>query len=176
MPEANPDRFDCAACSALRSSRPLSAESFQRFQSFDVRQVFAGHGRLMAAPCRVHCRRTKTNLISGETVLSPLLADLRSPPGFSLSTCCFQNSFLLRDLSRLCPKDSGNAEDSRKPDALESLALAVPLRLLRIPSASPSPRLPRRHFRDHRSDRFARAPALPLDSLGPRPHLHNIGL
>jgi hypothetical protein len=134
------------------------------------------------------------DLISVETVLSPLLADLRSPPGFSLSTYCFQNSFLLRDVSRLCPllrsallpraliscslplhEGFWNAEDSlagaRQPDALESLAFVMPLRLLPIPSASPSP-----HFRDHQFNRFAQAPALPLDSLGPRPHLRNIGL
>jgi hypothetical protein len=53
-----------------------------------------------------------------------------------------------------------NAKDSlagaRQPDGLESLAFALPLRLLSIPSVSPCPRLPRHHFRDHRSDCFAR--------------------
>jgi hypothetical protein len=93
-----------------------------------------------------HRRRTKTNLISGETVLSPLLADLRSPPGFSLLTYCFQTRFcsatvraftsfsdLLSSralISCSLPLHEGfwNAEDSlagaRQPDALESLALA----------------------------------------------------
>jgi hypothetical protein len=41
------------------------------------------------------------NLISEEILFSPLLADLRYPPGFSLSAYCCQNTFVLRDLSRL---------------------------------------------------------------------------
>jgi hypothetical protein len=65
--------------------------------SASVRRAWAARGCAMGA----HRRGTKTNLISGETVISTLLADLRSPPGFSLSTYCFQNSFLLRDISRL---------------------------------------------------------------------------
>jgi hypothetical protein len=86
VPEANPGRFDCGTRTALKGPRPLSAEPFQRFQFCDARQVFAGVGRSWLPPCGVHRRRTKTNRISGETVLSPLLADLRSPPA---STTCF---------------------------------------------------------------------------------------
>jgi hypothetical protein len=49
IPEASLGCLDCAACSALKTDRTLRAEPFQRFQFFDVRQVFAGRGRLMAA-------------------------------------------------------------------------------------------------------------------------------
>jgi hypothetical protein len=163
--------------SSDRQTTPLSAEAFQRFQFFDVLQVFTGRGQPMAAnmtgprpaeqdesPFERNCSLA----LARRSALSScfLAVDLLLPKFVSASRpfAPLPASQICSPLSRAHQLVPAVARRIQKMPKTLWLALGSQTRSNRWPccvseTSSHSlsfsfSRLPRRHFRDRRSDRF----------------------